>query len=47
MTVRELKEGLEAIAFHDANFRESRLIRLRMLNNLKQAGYLNEQLFWK
>jgi nucleoside-diphosphate-sugar epimerase len=46
-TVKELKEGLEAISFHDANFRESRLIRLRMLNNLKQAGYLNEGLYWR
>jgi nucleoside-diphosphate-sugar epimerase len=46
-TVRELKSGLEAIGFADANFRESRLIRLKMLNNLKAAGYIGDDLHWK
>lgn len=46
-TVRELKEGLEAIGFADANFRESRLMRLKMLNNLKGSGYLGDDLYWK
>ena len=45
-TVRELKEGLSAIGFNDANFRDSRLIRLKMLNHLKTAGYLDETLRW-
>ena len=38
-TVRKLKEGLTAIGFNDANFRDSRLIRLKMLNHFKTAGY--------
>ena len=46
-TVRELKEGLQAVGFADANFRESRLVRLKMLNNLKTAGYLGDDLYWK
>jgi nucleoside-diphosphate-sugar epimerase len=43
-TVRELKSGLESIGFADPNFRESRLIRLKMLNHLKTAGHLDDQL---
>ena len=46
-TVRELKSGLEAIGFADSNFRESRLIRLKMLNHLKTAGYIGDDLYWK
>jgi nucleoside-diphosphate-sugar epimerase len=46
-TIRELKSGLEAIAFADVNFRESRLIRLKMLNNLKTGGYIGDDLYWK
>jgi len=46
-TVRELKEGLQAIGFADANFRESRLVRLKMLNQLKAGGYIGEDLYWK
>jgi len=46
-TVRELKEGLEAIGFADPNFRQSRLVRLKMLNNLKTGGYLGDDLYWK
>src|SRR5215467_4790723 len=46
-TVRELKSGLESINFADANFRASRLIRLEMLNGLKNAGYLGGELYWK
>jgi nucleoside-diphosphate-sugar epimerase len=46
-TVQELKSGLEAIGFADPNFRESRLIRLKMLNNLKAAGYIGDDLRWK
>jgi nucleoside-diphosphate-sugar epimerase len=46
-TVRELKSGLEAIGFADAQFRESRLIRLKMLNNLMKAGKVGNDLYWK
>jgi nucleoside-diphosphate-sugar epimerase len=46
-TVSELKAGLEAIGFADAQFRESRLIRLKILNNLKNAGKVGDDLYWK
>jgi len=46
-TVRELREGLKALGFADPNFRDSRLIRLKMLNNLKSSGYLGDDLYWK
>jgi nucleoside-diphosphate-sugar epimerase len=46
-TVRELKAGLEGIGFADAQFRESSLIRLKMLNNLKNAGKVGDDLYWK
>ncbi len=46
-TIRELKDGLEAFGFDDPGFRNSRLIRLRVLDSLKSNGYLDDQLFWK
>jgi nucleoside-diphosphate-sugar epimerase len=46
-TVRELRSGLEGIGFSDANFRESRLVRLKMLNALKTSGCLTDDLYWK
>jgi len=46
-TVRELRSGLEAIGFADANFRESRLIRLKMLNALKSQSLLTDDLYWR
>jgi nucleoside-diphosphate-sugar epimerase len=46
-TVQELKSGLESIGFGDSNFRESRLIRLKMLNSLKASGYIGDDLHWK
>jgi nucleoside-diphosphate-sugar epimerase len=45
-TIGELKAGLEAIGFSDSNFRESRLIRLKMLNQLKSTGHLDDRLFY-
>ncbi len=46
-SVRELRSGLEAIGFADPNFRESRLVRLKMLNALKSAGCVTDDLYWK
>jgi nucleoside-diphosphate-sugar epimerase len=46
-TIRELKTGLEAIGFADASFRDSRLIRLKLLNSLKAEGYLTDGLLWQ
>jgi nucleoside-diphosphate-sugar epimerase len=45
-TVKELKTGLENIGFHDENFRNSKYIRLRVLNDLRKMELLNENLEW-
>ena len=44
--VADLKSGLEAIKFADKNFRNSRLIRLNMLKELKDMGLVSENLEW-
>ena len=45
-TIRELKEGLETMKFGDENFRNSRFMRLKVLTNLREQGFLNEDLGW-
>jgi nucleoside-diphosphate-sugar epimerase len=45
-SIQELKAGLEAINFADADFRNSRLIRLKTLMALKSSGRLDENLSW-
>jgi nucleoside-diphosphate-sugar epimerase len=45
-SVKELKNGLEAIGFRDGEFRNSRYMRLRILNELQGKGLLNEKLQW-
>jgi nucleoside-diphosphate-sugar epimerase len=45
-TVKELKEGLEAMKFSDGNFRNSRFMRLKVLTHLREKGLLNEKLEW-
>jgi nucleoside-diphosphate-sugar epimerase len=45
-SVKELKHGLEAIGFHDENFRESSFMRLNTLTRLQEKGLLNETLHW-
>lgn len=45
-TIREIKENLIAIKFNDSNFRESGLIRLRVLDKLQSDHYLNNNLEW-
>ena len=45
-SVRELKDGLEYLSFNDANFRNSRYMRLKELTYLREQGLLNEQLQW-
>lgn len=45
-TIRELKAGLDAMNFTDANFRKSRLMRLNMLSLLRQSNLLTEDLRW-
>ncbi len=45
-TIQELKEGLEAMNFKDKNFRESLLMRLRVLAHLESKGLLDHDLTW-
>jgi len=45
-SVKELKEGLEEVAFKNENFRESNFMRLNILTQLQSKGLLNEKLEW-
>jgi nucleoside-diphosphate-sugar epimerase len=44
--ITELRDGLSAMGFQDENFRQSRFIRLNMLRQLKQDGWLSDNLEW-
>lgn len=44
--VRGLKDGLTQLGFNDTNFRNSRLIRLKMLAELRTRGLLSDALRW-
>ncbi len=45
-TIEELRDNLLAMKFNDKNFRESQLIRLKVLNRLQENGFLNNNLEW-
>ena len=45
-SVKELKNGLEAMGFKDGEFRNSRYMRLKILTELQEKGFLNEKLQW-
>lgn len=45
-TIREVKDGLEAMDFKDPDFRESQFIRLKVLGRHIDEGRLNENLEW-
>ena len=45
-TVRAVRLGLERIGFADPNFRSSRWIRLRVLEEHIQSGRLSPGLWW-
>jgi nucleoside-diphosphate-sugar epimerase len=45
-TIQELKENLEAMSFQDKDFRNSRLMRLKVLNHLQEKELITEQLEW-
>ena len=45
-TVTDIKENLVQMGFNDPNFRQSLLIRLKVIDNLKKKGYLNDNLEW-
>jgi hypothetical protein len=43
--VDDLKKGLESIGFTDPDFRQSRLIRLKSIQNLVANSIVDENLF--
>jgi nucleoside-diphosphate-sugar epimerase len=45
-SIKELKNGLEALGFKDREFRNSRFMRLMVLTDLQGKGLLNEKLEW-
>ena len=45
-TVNELKDGLKSIGFNDKNFRNSRFMRLKVLDHLREKNLLTERLDW-
>ncbi|MDH4090062.1 MAG: SDR family oxidoreductase [Cyclobacteriaceae bacterium] len=45
-TIKELKEGLESMKFKDADFRDSRLMRLTVLTSLQESNQLSDDLKW-
>ena len=46
-SIEELWDGLKAMNFKDTQFRESNLIRLKVLNRLREDGRLNNDLRWR
>ena len=45
--IQALRDGLTAMNFKDKRFRESTLIRLKVLNQLREDGLLSADLRWK
>jgi nucleoside-diphosphate-sugar epimerase len=45
-TIKELKDGLEAMKFKDQDFRNSKYMRLKVLTHLRNKGLLTEKLEW-
>lgn len=45
-TIDELRNGLGAMRFHDPDFRSSHLVRLAVLERLREAGHLTDSLLW-
>ena len=46
-TILELKEGLEAMKFNDAAFRDLKLMRLKVLTSLQSSAQLGDDLKWR
>lgn len=46
MTIKELKEGLEAMSFKEKNFRNTNFMRLKIIDSLREQGCLDEHLRW-
>lgn len=45
-SIKELNDGLGAIKFNDKDFRNSKFIRLKVLSDLMNNGFLTEKLTW-
>jgi len=45
--VKDLRDGLMSMSFHDSEFRKGELIRLVTLKRLREGGHLTDQLAWK
>ncbi|MFD2515307.1 NAD-dependent epimerase/dehydratase family protein [Pontibacter locisalis] len=45
--IQELRDGLLEMEFKDGDFRNSLLMRLKVLTSLQETGKINEQLQWK
>jgi nucleoside-diphosphate-sugar epimerase len=45
-TIKELKDGLESLHFNDANFRNSKYMRLKVLTYFKDKSMLDDHLGW-
>ena len=45
-SIKELRDGLTDMGFHDPDFRRSRFMRLVHLSELNKMGYLNDVLEW-
>jgi len=45
-TINDLQHGLQAMGFNDQDFRNSRYIRLKVLETLRHTGVVTEQLGW-
>lgn len=45
-TIRDLREGLEAMTFKEQNFRNTKFMRLKIIESLREKGLLDETLRW-
>ena len=45
-SIKELKNGLEEMGFNDPDFRNSSYMRLKVLTDLRNKGYLSDNLEW-
>jgi len=45
-SIKELKTGLEVIGFEDRDFRKSKYMRLNILTQLRDKGFLDQNLQW-
>lgn len=45
--IKELRDGLTAMNFQDGDFRNSLLMRLKVLTNLQESDFIDAQLAWR